>query len=69
MMVRAACSFESKWKGLSKKLPRKRVGHDRHKQEDTRSLALLQHREAALNRVEDIFDSSHLEIEWQLSLS
>ncbi|KAK4771693.1 hypothetical protein SAY87_032225 [Trapa incisa] len=61
-----ACSFESKWKGLSKKLSRRKAEYDLP---DTRSLALLRHREAALKRVKDVFDCNHLEIDWKLSLS
>ncbi|PKI62972.1 hypothetical protein CRG98_016611 [Punica granatum] len=62
-----ACSFETKWKSLSKKLPRKRATDDAAKPEDARSLLLLRHREAALDQVKGEIDCSHLEIDWQLS--
>ncbi|XP_010922217.1 uncharacterized protein [Elaeis guineensis] len=53
-----ACEFESKWKGISRKMPRK-------KKEGCVSNSLLQHRESALNRLQASFDCSHLQIEWQ----
>ncbi|KAK1294529.1 hypothetical protein QJS10_CPA16g01031 [Acorus calamus] len=56
-----ACEFEFKWKSFSRKLPRKpKDGHS----EDQGSLALLKHREAALDRVKCLLDCSHLQIEW-----
>ncbi|GMI73901.1 hypothetical protein like AT5G43210 [Hibiscus trionum] len=60
-----ACEFESKWKMVSRKLPRKK----RDKEADDCSLTLLQHRQTALNKVKGLLDCSHLEIEWQMSTS
>ncbi|KAL5760381.1 hypothetical protein ACOSP7_018896 [Xanthoceras sorbifolium] len=64
-----ACEFESKWKGLSRKLPRKRNcgEEDVNKQTNDASLLLLQHRQTALNKVHTSLDCSHLEIDWQLN--
>ncbi|XP_022770131.1 structure-specific endonuclease subunit slx1 isoform X1 [Durio zibethinus] len=64
-----ACEFESKWKRFSRELPRKRKNNDLTKEVDECSLALLQHRKKALNRVKCSLDCSHLEIEWQLNTS
>ncbi|XP_038719619.1 structure-specific endonuclease subunit slx1 [Tripterygium wilfordii] len=61
-----ACAFESKWKGFSRKMPRKRKDEDTTQQTNDRSLLLLQHRHTALNRVKDSFDCSCLEIDWKL---
>lgn len=58
-----ACVFESKWKALSRKVPRKR----QNKQIDEASLALLQHRQEALNRVKGSLDCNHLQINWHLN--
>ncbi|KAE8666964.1 putative disease resistance protein RGA4-like [Hibiscus syriacus] len=60
-----ASEFESKWKMMSRKLPRKR----KNKEADDCSLTLLQHRETALNKVSGSLDCSLLEIEWQMSTS
>ncbi|XP_077239728.1 excinuclease ABC, C subunit, N-terminal [Tasmannia lanceolata] len=60
-----ACEFESKWKSFSRKLHRKRNIEDLGKKEDHGSLFLLQHREAALQRLKGSFDCSHLEINWE----
>ncbi|WVZ54470.1 hypothetical protein U9M48_005257 [Paspalum notatum var. saurae] len=54
-----ACEFESKWKNISRKMTRKRTEHSMN--------SVLQHREAALSRVEAIMDCSHLQIKWQSS--
>ncbi|XP_044488708.1 structure-specific endonuclease subunit slx1 [Mangifera indica] len=62
-----ACEFESKWKIFSRKLPRKRNREDTMKQKNDKSLPLLQHRQAALNRVKASLHCSHLEIDWQLN--
>ncbi|KAM6595113.1 hypothetical protein CsatA_002816 [Cannabis sativa] len=65
-----ASEFESKWKIFSRKLPRKKennVGEEKQTMEDS-SLRLLQHRQAALNKVETFFDCSNLEINWHLNL-
>ncbi|XAR63485.1 Methionine--tRNA ligase [Bertholletia excelsa] len=61
-----ACEFEFKWKNFSKKLPRKRKSDHEGKELDNKSL-LLQHRQAALNRVISSINCSHLEIDWKLS--
>ncbi|KAI5681557.1 hypothetical protein M9H77_02785 [Catharanthus roseus] len=65
-----ACEFESKWKTHSRKLPRKRKSKKEEEQvDDNSSLPLLQHRHAALNRVKNLVDCSHLEIIWHFDLS
>ncbi|XP_010269715.1 PREDICTED: structure-specific endonuclease subunit SLX1 [Nelumbo nucifera] len=64
-----ACEFESKWKSISQKLPRKRKADDTSKHMDNGSLLLLQHRKAALDRVKGSFDCTYLEIDWQLNPS
>ncbi|KAK4285443.1 hypothetical protein QN277_002138 [Acacia crassicarpa] len=58
-----ACIFESKWKAFSRKVHRKR----QNKQIDDASLALLQHRQEALNRVKGSLDCNHLQINWHLN--
>lgn len=60
-----AYQFESKWKSISKKLPRKRNGKNQEQAENSQRL-LLQHRYAALNQVKDLIDCSHLGINWIL---
>lgn len=60
-----AYQFESKWKTISKKLPRKRSGKNQEQAENSQHL-LLQYRYAALNQVNDFIDCSHLEINWHL---
>ncbi|KAF3959061.1 hypothetical protein CMV_016084 [Castanea mollissima] len=62
-----ACEFESKWKNVSKKLPRKKANDDMPKHLDESSLLLLQKRQAALDRVKGLLDCGHLEIDWQLN--
>ncbi|PRQ54889.1 hypothetical protein RchiOBHm_Chr1g0318631 [Rosa chinensis] len=64
---RPTCAFESKWKTLSRSLPRKRKDDNKVEQVNDLSLPLLQHRQAALNRVKGIFDCTHLEIDWKLN--
>ncbi|GAB2289000.1 hypothetical protein Dimus_037520 [Dionaea muscipula] len=67
-----ACEFESKWKILSRKLPRKRMLDDMEKQEEEEeegSFLLLQHRQAALERVKHSCLCGHLKIDWQLKPS
>ncbi|XP_015068501.1 structure-specific endonuclease subunit slx1 [Solanum pennellii] len=61
-----ACAFESKWKQISRKLPRKRKGTTEEQEpEDNGALALLQHRHAALDRVQSLIDCSDLNIDWR----
>ncbi|XP_004229678.1 structure-specific endonuclease subunit slx1 [Solanum lycopersicum] len=61
-----ACAFESKWKQISRKLPRKRKSSTEEQEpEDNGSLALLQHRHAALDRVQSLIDCSDLNIDWR----
>ncbi|PHU14073.1 hypothetical protein BC332_15278 [Capsicum chinense] len=61
-----ACAFESKWKQISRKLPRKRKStSEEQKPEDNGSFALLQHRHAALDRVQTLIDCSDLNIDWR----
>ncbi|XP_055817923.1 uncharacterized protein LOC129887015 [Solanum dulcamara] len=57
-----ACAFESKWKQISRKLPRTT---EEQKPEDNGSLAFLQHRHAALDRVQSLIDCSDLNIDWR----
>ncbi|XP_039114531.1 structure-specific endonuclease subunit slx1 [Dioscorea cayenensis subsp. rotundata] len=58
-----ACKFESKWKIISRRMPRK-------KSREERSLNfLLQHRETALSKLKASFDCSYLQIEWQSNSS
>ncbi|KAK2351565.1 structure-specific endonuclease subunit slx1 [Trifolium repens] len=63
-----ACVFESKWKALSKRIPRKNHidNDDPSKKSEDRSRPLLQHRQAALNKVETSLDCTNLEINWHL---
>lgn len=63
-----ACEFESKWKSFSRKMPRKKEVNNME-QSDNGSLPLLQHRQAALNRVKGSLECSHLEIDWKLTPS
>ncbi|KAJ8573612.1 hypothetical protein K7X08_010123 [Anisodus acutangulus] len=62
-----ACAFESKWKHISRKLPRKRKTTEEQEQkpEDNGSSALLQHKHAALDRVQSLIDCSDLNIDWR----
>ncbi|CAL1352217.1 unnamed protein product [Linum trigynum] len=61
-----ACEFESKWKGFSRKLPRKRVSDGVSNEKADGLKKLMEHRELALSRVKDAFDCSQLDISWQL---
>ncbi|CAJ2655123.1 structure-specific endonuclease subunit slx1 [Trifolium pratense] len=63
-----ACVFESKWKALSKRIPRKNQNDndDSSQKSEDRSRTLLQHRQAALNRVKISLDCTNLEINWHL---
>ena len=61
-----ACVFESKWKSLTKRTPRKNQNNNLSKQSEDPSLRLLQHRQAALNRVTKSLDCTNLEINWHL---
>lgn len=62
-----ACAFESQWKIFSRKLPRKKKIDETEKELDNKSLLLLQHRQAALNKVKSSINCTHLEIHWQLN--
>ncbi|GAB4832487.1 hypothetical protein Ancab_006509 [Ancistrocladus abbreviatus] len=62
-----ACEFESKWKSFSRKLPRKKNNNGMAEQEGDNSLLLLQHRQAALQRVKHSCLCDHLAIDWQLN--
>lgn len=59
----AACKFEYKWKNVSRKTSRKK------KPEEEGGLHLLQHRNAALEKVKGSIDCSDLEFDWKLELS
>ncbi|CAI0374521.1 unnamed protein product [Linum tenue] len=61
-----ACEFESKWKGFSRKLPRKRASDGVNNETADGLKKLMEHRELALGRVKDAFDCSQLDISWQL---
>ncbi|XP_058734792.1 structure-specific endonuclease subunit slx1 [Vicia villosa] len=61
-----ACVFESKWKALTRRLPRKNQNGEPSKQSKDPSRPLLQHRQAALNRVKTSLDCTNLEINWHL---
>jgi hypothetical protein len=54
-----ACEFESKWKNIARKMARKRT--------EPSVESVLQHRQAALSRVETCMDCSHLQIKWHSS--
>ncbi|KAH6810683.1 hypothetical protein C2S51_024445 [Perilla frutescens var. frutescens] len=60
-----AYQLESKWKSISKKLPRKRNGKNKEQLESSQRL-LLQHRYAALNQLKELIDCTQLEINWHL---
>ncbi|KAI3448845.1 hypothetical protein Pfo_005510 [Paulownia fortunei] len=60
-----AYEFESKWKSISRKLPRKRSSKNQEPADNSQVL-LLQHRYTAINQVKDLIDCSHLEIDWRL---
>ncbi|XP_021739328.1 structure-specific endonuclease subunit slx1-like [Chenopodium quinoa] len=64
-----ACEFESKWKIISRKLPRKQKSEDKEGLEDKGRLLLLQHRHAAMEKLKQSFDCDHLEVDWQLNPS
>ncbi|RAL53857.1 unnamed protein product [Cuscuta campestris] len=59
-----ACTFESRWKQLSKKLARKGKSNGLQKLEETKSVVLLKHRYAALDQVKNTIDCSRLIIDW-----
>lgn len=59
-----ACKFETQWKTFSKKLPRKKKNDEAG---DNDSPQLLQHRHAALTKVKDSTDCSHLKVVWKLN--
>nr|GMD67534.1 structure-specific endonuclease subunit SLX1 homolog [Ipomoea batatas] len=59
-----ACAFETRWKQVSRKLPRKGKGNEAQKLEETKSVLLLKHRYTALDQVKDSIDCSHLKIVW-----
>ncbi|XP_071716428.1 uncharacterized protein [Rutidosis leptorrhynchoides] len=56
-----ACKFEYRWKYISSKMSRK-------KKSEEGGLHLLQHRDAALKKVKDSVDCSHLEFDWKLAI-
>ncbi|PIA48359.1 hypothetical protein AQUCO_01400753v1 [Aquilegia coerulea] len=64
-----ACELEAKWKNSSRKLSRKRRTDDMNEAENEGSLVLLQHRQAALDKIRGSFDFSHLDIDWKLNPS
>ncbi|ERN14504.1 hypothetical protein AMTRI_Chr01g104840 [Amborella trichopoda] len=61
-----ACQFESKWKTISRKLPRKRNHANEGEQSDLHFIPVVKHRETALDRVRKSVDCSHLNIYWNL---
>ncbi|BAT91272.1 hypothetical protein LR48_Vigan08g205300 [Vigna angularis] len=61
-----ASIFESKWKAISRKAPRKNQNEHLSEQSEDPSLPLLQHRQAALKKVKGSLDCTHLEFVWHL---
>ncbi|CAJ1934191.1 unnamed protein product [Sphenostylis stenocarpa] len=61
-----ASIFESKWKAISRRAPRKSENDRLSKQSEDPSLPLLRHRQAALKKVKASLDCTHLEIIWHL---
>ncbi|XP_065871376.1 structure-specific endonuclease subunit slx1 [Euphorbia lathyris] len=59
-----ACKFESKWKSLSRKLRRNGKNDDTTGHE---SQALVQHRKKALSRVEGLFNSNNVQVQWKIN--
>ncbi|XP_076949040.1 structure-specific endonuclease subunit slx1-like [Bidens hawaiensis] len=57
-----ACKFEFKWKSVSSKMTRKKNS------KDDSGLHLLQHRNAALQKVKGSIDCINLEFDWKLEL-
>ncbi|XP_010558908.1 PREDICTED: structure-specific endonuclease subunit slx1-like [Tarenaya hassleriana] len=55
-----ASSFESNWKSISRKLPRKQKNRDTLEQSDDGSHALLQHRKTALDKAMEALQWQHL---------
>ncbi|CAH1448842.1 unnamed protein product [Lactuca virosa] len=55
-----ACKFEFRWKNISRKMGRKRNSKDEG------GLHLLQHRNAALEKVKGSTNCKHLEFDWKL---
>lgn len=68
LILFVACAFESRWKQLSRKLPRKGKGNEVPKLEETKSVLLLKHRYTALDQVKNSIDCSHLKIDWHSNL-
>jgi len=65
-----ACGFEWKWKYFSRNSSRKSRQLDNlNSQTGYFSSLLVQHRQAALDRVKDSFDCRHLKIQWQGQIS
>ncbi|GJZ60403.1 structure-specific endonuclease subunit SLX1 [Tanacetum coccineum] len=58
-----ACKFEYKWKNVSSKMSRKK------KPQEEGGLHLLQHRNAALEKVKGLIDCRDLEFDWKLEHS
>ncbi|WVZ03406.1 hypothetical protein V8G54_024212 [Vigna mungo] len=58
--------FESKWKAISRRAPRKNQTEHLSEQSEDPSLPLLRHRQAALKKVKGSLDCTHLEFIWHL---
>ncbi|XP_027909843.1 structure-specific endonuclease subunit slx1 isoform X1 [Vigna unguiculata] len=66
---REASIFESKWKAISKRAPRKNKNEHLSEESEDPSLPLLRHRQAALKKVKGSLDCTHLEFIWLLDPS
>lgn len=65
-----ACGFEWKWKYLSRNSSRKSRQFDNlNRQMGYLSSPLVEHRQAALDRVKESLDCQHLKIQWQGQVS
>lgn len=64
-----ACKFESKWKILSRKLPRKtRIEFENAEDQEEKGIhCLLQHRYRAMEKLKHSIDYPRLEIDWKIS--
>ncbi|CAN8267757.1 unnamed protein product [Cochlearia groenlandica] len=61
-----ASSFESTWKFMSRKLPRRKNDKQVMNHNQNQSDALLQHRMRALDKVVDSIDCTHLVTDWKI---
>jgi len=66
LYIIVASIFESKWKAISRRAPRKNKNDHHSQQSEDPSSPLLQHRQAALKKVKDSLHCTHLEFIWHL---